>query len=162
MLCLCLSCFHSGTHQTDADVSVTLLHVDSRECLIECSFKETSTANACVIVYWKNITEDHYRLVDFSSVKLEPQEGKAQGSVFTDDGFYHIAVFAYSNDMISGKPIAKFYTGRETGTWLIMFILTVKDNIILCIITRYEQTARCNGRSCYYHTCSNYLHSCFK
>ena len=82
--------------------------------LQQCSFRENSVATACVIIYWKNVTGP-YHLVNFSAMKLEIQDSKAQGSIDTDDGFYHIIVFAYSNNMISGEPVARFYTKHETS-----------------------------------------------
>ena len=101
--------------RSDVDVYVTISHINSQECLIECSFRENSVANACVALYWKNATAP-YQLVNFCALKLEPHEGKAQGSIDTGDGYYHVAVFAFSDDMITGEPITKFYTGHKTGT----------------------------------------------
>ena len=111
--------FSKGTHQDrqpDINVSATISHVNSQECLVKCSFRENSAATGCVVIYWKNETGP-YRLVNFNAMKLEPQDNKAEGSIDTGDGFYHIAVFAYSNNMISGDPVAKFYTAHKTGMY---------------------------------------------
>ena len=123
-------CLSKGTHQdkTDDNVFVTITHINFQECLIECLFRENSTATACVTVYWKYATTP-YQLINFSSLKLEAQGGKARGSIDTGDGLYHVAVFAFSDNMIRGKPVAKFHTGHETG--IKSLILTSNNNIII-------------------------------
>ena len=113
-------CLSKGTQQdkTDDNVFVTITIVtivNFQECLIECLFRENSTATACVTIYWKRATTTPYQLINFSSLKLEPQGGKARGSIEIGDGLYHVAVFAFSDNMIRGKPVAKFYTGHERG-----------------------------------------------
>ena len=118
---ICLSKIDTHQGKTDDNVFATISHVNSRECLIECSFRENSTATACVAIYWKSAIAP-YQLVDFSALKLVPQGGKARGSIDTGDGFYHVAVFEFSDNMIRGKPVAKLSTGHESGIVNMQFI----------------------------------------
>ena len=66
-------------------------------------------------MYWKD-EPDLYGLVNFSTSKLDRNEGVASEIINManreeESRRYHVAVFAYSNNMISGEPLDKVYTG---------------------------------------------------
>ena len=99
----------------------TISHsLGSQKSEIECTFSDHSTATACVVVYWKN-ESNSYGLVNFSASKLNRDGDKASGYIAIDlanseSGGYNIAVFAYDNSMITGRPLAKHYIRSSEGT----------------------------------------------
>ena len=103
----------------EAGVFATITCGNSHECLVECAFTGNSTATACIVVYWKD-ESDLYGLVNFSTSKLDRNEGRASEIIDMENGEgesrgYHVAVFAYSNNMINGEPLDKVYTGTGVG-----------------------------------------------
>ena len=77
---------------------------------------------------------------------MEKLEGESRG--------YHVAIFAYSNNIISGEPLIKVYVGTGAGMLhTTHFILTLGNYYNFSLHYRHTQTAtNCSDSSCSFHT----------
>lgn len=108
-------------------------HPDSQNCEIECIFGDNAAATACVIVYWK-IESNTYGLVNFSTRKLDRNGDKANGYIDIESGGYNIAVFAYNNSMITGKPLTKQYIRPSERIGMTLYSVTCIISVLLIIM----------------------------